>query len=228
MVRMRRYPRTAQTMASPIPVLPLVGSTTVAPGRSAPRRSASSIMATAMRSFTLPPGLSDSSLPSTVAPPGRGMWFSPPSGVAPIRSSTEPATRGRLNRPVVVFSIIVLSLSETLVPWQKKSNVIHRPRDAAPLLRPLPQILERDAVHHARHRPVDLAPELGQIGHRVTRDPPPPPTNRLAPAHPPRPPRHRSNPVPRAFPPPEPTPPRPLVGGAGEAVAARRPPLGHE
>src|SRR4029453_9172508 len=213
MVRMRRYPRTAQTIARPIPVLPLVGSTTVAPGLSTPRRSASSIMATAMRSFTLPPGLSDSSLPSTVAPPGRGMWFSRTSGVAPISSSTEPATRGRLNRPVVVFSIIVLSLSETLVPWQKKSNVIHRPRDAAPLLRPLPQVLERDAVHHARHRLVDLAPELGQIGDRVTRDPPAPPTHRLHPRPPaPPPPPPPRPPPPPAAPPPPSTPPPPSPG----------------
>src|SRR6185369_11344017 len=114
-------------------------------------------MATAMRSFTLPPGLSDSSLPSTVAPPGRGMWFSRTNGVAPISSSTEPTTRGRVNRPIVL-SIIVLFLSETSVPWQKKLDVIHGPCDAAPLLRPLPQILERDAIHHARYRLVDLAP----------------------------------------------------------------------
>src|SRR4029453_12442228 len=183
MVRMRRYPRTAQTIARPIPVLPLVGSTTMAPGLSTPRRSASSIMATAMRSFTLPPGLSDSSLPSTVAPPGRGMWFSRTRGVAPISSSTEPATRGRVSRPVVVFSIIVVSLSETSFPWQKKLDVIHGPRDAAPLFRALPQVLERDAIHHPGHRLVDLAPELGQIGHRVSRDPSASAAHRLEPVH---------------------------------------------
>ena len=40
-----------------MPVLPLVGSTTVAPGLSTPRRSASSTIASAMRSLTLPPGI---------------------------------------------------------------------------------------------------------------------------------------------------------------------------
>src|SRR5262245_5612907 len=202
-------------MASPIPVLPLVGSTTVAPGLSTPRRSASSIMATAMRSFTLPPGLSDSSLPSTVAPPGRGRWFSRTRGVAPISSNTEPATRGRVNRPVVVFSIIVLSLSETPFPRQKKLDVIHRPRDAAPLFRALPQILERDAVHHAGHRLVDLSPQFGQIGHRVPRDPSAPAAHRLEPVH-------------RALHRPEHVADRHLVGGAREPVSARRAPLGHE
>src|SRR5881409_4062798 len=54
-----------------MPVLPLVGSTIVAPGRSAPRRSASSIIATAIRSLTLPPGLKNSSFASTTAPPAR-------------------------------------------------------------------------------------------------------------------------------------------------------------
>jgi hypothetical protein len=96
MVRMSRYPRTAHTMASPMPVLPLVGSTTVAPGRNRPRRSASSIMETAMRSLTLPPGLSDSILPSTTALPGLGTRLSRIRGVAPTSSRTDSATFGRL------------------------------------------------------------------------------------------------------------------------------------
>src|SRR5438046_1842003 len=54
-----------------MPVLPLVGSTIVAPGLSTPRRSASSSIATAMRSLTLPPGLSDSSFATTVVPLAR-------------------------------------------------------------------------------------------------------------------------------------------------------------
>src|SRR5207247_946892 len=53
-------------MASPMPVLPLVGSTSVPPGFSAPPRSASSTMATAMRSLTLPPGFNDSTFAITV------------------------------------------------------------------------------------------------------------------------------------------------------------------
>jgi hypothetical protein len=42
---------TAQTKASEEPVLPPVNSTTLIPGRSAPRRSAPSIIARAMRSL---------------------------------------------------------------------------------------------------------------------------------------------------------------------------------
>ena len=48
---------TAATMAKPMPVLPLVGSTIVPPGFRAPEPSASSTMASAMRSFIDPPGL---------------------------------------------------------------------------------------------------------------------------------------------------------------------------
>jgi hypothetical protein len=57
MRRINRYPRTAAISDSPIPVLPLVGSITVAPGDSRPSRSAAWIMFRQMRSLTLPPGL---------------------------------------------------------------------------------------------------------------------------------------------------------------------------
>ena len=50
------------TIASPTPVFPLVGSIMVAPGFSAPRASASSIIERATLSFTLPAGLKASSL----------------------------------------------------------------------------------------------------------------------------------------------------------------------
>jgi hypothetical protein len=59
MVRIRRYPFTADTRARPMPVLPDVGSMMVAPSLSFPSASAASIMARAMRSFTLEPGLKD-------------------------------------------------------------------------------------------------------------------------------------------------------------------------
>jgi hypothetical protein len=52
-----RYPFRAQTMARPMPMLPLVNSTTVPPGRSRPSSSASSMIRSATRSLTLPPGL---------------------------------------------------------------------------------------------------------------------------------------------------------------------------
>jgi len=48
-----------------MPVLPLVGSTSVAPGLSVPFFSASAIIARPMRSLTLPPGFRLSTLPMT-------------------------------------------------------------------------------------------------------------------------------------------------------------------
>ena len=67
MVRVSLYPFMAATMASPIPVLPLVGSMISAPGFKIPAASASSIIAKAIRSFTQPAGLNDSNFAITVA-----------------------------------------------------------------------------------------------------------------------------------------------------------------
>src|SRR5437773_2502136 len=53
-----------------MPVLPLVGSTIVEPGLTRPCCSAASSIASAIRSLTLPPGFSDSSLATTLAPHG--------------------------------------------------------------------------------------------------------------------------------------------------------------
>src|SRR5262245_56823245 len=74
-----------------MPVLPLVGSTIVAPGLSFPWRSAVSIMFKQMRSLTDPPGLKDSSLAHTSASflSGRALSFT--TGVEPIRSRTDRA-----------------------------------------------------------------------------------------------------------------------------------------
>ena len=63
MVKMQRYPLSAAASASPTPVLPLVPSTTTPPGLSSPRRSASSMILSPIRSFTEPPGLAYSALP---------------------------------------------------------------------------------------------------------------------------------------------------------------------
>src|SRR5574343_1516571 len=80
-------------MARPIPVLPEVGSTITVPGPILPSCSAASIIATAMRSFTLWPGLKNSSLATTVAPVPSVTRFRRTSGVLPIRSVTEEAIR---------------------------------------------------------------------------------------------------------------------------------------
>jgi hypothetical protein len=76
MTSVRSHPRTAQAMASPMPVFPLVGSTIRSPGWRSSSRSAVSIMASAGRSFAEPPGLNPSSLAATVAPVGERTWTS--------------------------------------------------------------------------------------------------------------------------------------------------------
>src|SRR4051812_27337630 len=70
-------------MARPMPVLPLVASTTVWPGVSVPSASAASMMASAMRSFTELMGLKASSLTNSSTWDG-AMRDSLTTGVRPI------------------------------------------------------------------------------------------------------------------------------------------------
>jgi hypothetical protein len=86
---MQRYPFTAATSARPTPVLPAVASMIVPPGRSQPRRSASSTIATPTRSLMLPPGLSDSSFKSMRAGTPCAIRASGTSGVQPIAARTD-------------------------------------------------------------------------------------------------------------------------------------------
>src|SRR5213592_4982402 len=64
-VKMQRYPFTAAASASPTPVFPDVASTIRPPGLSRPSRSAASIIARPIRSFTEPPGLKNSAFAYT-------------------------------------------------------------------------------------------------------------------------------------------------------------------
>ena len=75
-----------------MPVLPEVGSTMTVSGPSAPLASIASIMATPMRSFTLPIGLKNSSLARMLAltPCICGRRLSRTSGVLPMVSVIEP------------------------------------------------------------------------------------------------------------------------------------------
>ena len=69
-------------------MLPDVGSTiTDSPGRRRPSRSAASIIDSATRSFSEPPGLNCSHLQKISAIPGSGRWRSRTSGVPPMSSS---------------------------------------------------------------------------------------------------------------------------------------------
>jgi hypothetical protein len=80
-------------MASPTPVFPLVGSTIVPPGRSSPDFSAASIIRSAIRSFTDPPGLKYSTLASTSGSRPAVTADSLTSGVLPISSTIDRAYR---------------------------------------------------------------------------------------------------------------------------------------
>ena len=77
-----------------MPVLPLVGSSSTVSGSIWPSRSAASIMATPMRSFTLPQGLKLSSL--ATSRPGRPapMRLSRTSGVRPTSAVMSGAMLG--------------------------------------------------------------------------------------------------------------------------------------
>src|SRR4051794_38995831 len=91
------YPRSWATMARPTPVLPEVGSTIVPPGRSAPEASAASIIRTAIRSLTEPPGLKYSTLAITWPSRPAVTFRSRTRGVFPIRDTNESCTcTGRL------------------------------------------------------------------------------------------------------------------------------------
>ncbi len=82
----------AATKASAMPVLPLVGSTSVdLPGVILPSRSSVSIMATPMRSLTLASGLKNSSFSrmSALTPASLGSRAMRTSGVLPMVSVME-------------------------------------------------------------------------------------------------------------------------------------------
>ena len=91
-------PRARQTTARPVPVLPLVSSTTVCPGRSSPEARASRMISRAILSFLLPPGLKYSSFTSSRPDKPRlsTLRVSSRSGVRPITSRMERARGGQL------------------------------------------------------------------------------------------------------------------------------------
>ena len=86
---MTLYPFATPTIDNPIPVFPEVGSMMVSPGFSNPSCSAFSIILRAIRSFTLPPGLKNSSFTNTSAESSGTILFNLTIGVLPINSVTE-------------------------------------------------------------------------------------------------------------------------------------------
>src|SRR3954470_7749322 len=89
MTQMSLYPRCRATIASEMPVLPLVGSRIVAPGCSEPSFSAASIIAIAARSLIDPVGLWSSSLAHSRTSGVGDRLGSPTSGVPPRESTSE-------------------------------------------------------------------------------------------------------------------------------------------
>src|SRR5262245_29653533 len=122
-----------------MPVLPLVGSTMIdLPGVMRPSRSASSIIASAMRSLTLPPGFCCSHLAHTVAISGEARLRRRTSGVPPMSCRT--------------FSVTSATIGYC-TPRVIRSNEIHRLLAVAPLA----EVTHRDLVEAggnlARHVP---------------------------------------------------------------------------
>ena len=93
MMNAHLMPRAAQTMARPMPVLPLVGSSTMVSGLMRPCFSSASTIDTPMRSFTLCAGLKYSSLHAMVASIPAATRLSRTSGVLPISSVVSLAMR---------------------------------------------------------------------------------------------------------------------------------------
>src|SRR3954467_11522600 len=86
-----------------MPVLPAVPSTTVPPGLSRPFFSASSMIASAARSFTEPPGFRNSALPRISQPVASERVFRRISGVLP----TEPQKPFRIT---ALFEMVMAQL----------------------------------------------------------------------------------------------------------------------
>ncbi len=122
MTQIKRYPLTRHTMASEMPVLPLVGSMTVQPGRSSPSASALATIASAGRSLIDPVGFRSSSLahnrtfgegdsrgrPTRGVPPTASirLLYRATKDQTPATGTDPPATAGR---------IVTLSPSATVV-----------------------------------------------------------------------------------------------------------------
>ena len=87
-----RNPMAAPISARPMPVLPAVPSTTVPPGRSAPRATASRMIQSAARSLTDWPGFMNSALPRISQPVASEARRSRISGVRPTAAGRSAAT----------------------------------------------------------------------------------------------------------------------------------------
>ena len=121
MVRMSRYPLEAAMNASPMPVFPDVASTSVVrPGLMVPSISAWSSIRLAIRSFTLPHGLSPSSLHAIRALQSLEILFRYTIGVPPTSSDAcGTSFSGKLvaAKTEVAAAVLVLAGCVLLCWW---------------------------------------------------------------------------------------------------------------
>ncbi len=115
-------------MAKPMAVLPLLASSTILPDVNSPAASACSIIFSAMRSLTEPPGFNPSSFTSTSTPGTRFRRLIRTRGVFPTNSRTELTLRG----------VIALSLTNHVGsrPWASSlpcAKEFRHNTDATPL-----------------------------------------------------------------------------------------------
>src|SRR3954452_12372707 len=140
-----------------MPVLPDDGSSNVCPGVRTPSFSACSIIASAMRSFTDPPGFWPSSLASSRTL-GFGLsWLTSTSGVLPIRSrtlpyctSSLPAGDGGEDRDLVAvgdLGVELVEVAHVLVVDVDVHELVQRPVGVAHLLGQ-PRELQHQVVEH--------------------------------------------------------------------------------
>ena len=138
-IAMQKQARRNEPSAIPIPVLPLVGSMSVSPGRILPELIASSTILTPILSLTEPPGLRNSHLASTVAwmPSPRGIELSRTKGVFPTawRMLSKTIGGGAMDVDdgvllVVVGSFICL-LNDQPLDESKQSVIFTEPAAAA-------------------------------------------------------------------------------------------------
>src|SRR5437867_191342 len=158
-------------MASAMPVFPEVESMIVFPGRRAPRASPSSIILTAGRSLTEPPGLKPSSLPRSRTPgatPSR-TWRISTSGVLPTSCRAEGAvsgpSAGDVGRARTARAGSIVQAPGALPPPGDRRDdrqLVARLERRVEVLEEADVLAVHEDVHEAPHLPVLVADALLQ------------------------------------------------------------------
>src|SRR5215472_2430846 len=161
-------PRAAQTMARPIPVLPLVGSSTIVSRLIRPSTVSASIIDTPIRSFTLWAGLKYSSLHAMVASMPLAVRLRRTSGVFPISSAVSLAMRMRRASLPGVDPRVLLPGGPGR--WRRRPQASHDPPARVGRIDHVVDLEEGGGVErlaplvHSRHHLLVVAPALDGIG----------------------------------------------------------------